>query len=64
MIRNGCLAFRATTRDECKVTCKQCRVSMLELKGHLYHGNRKFRCPLCRRVKMKKPTKPKEHRPP
>jgi hypothetical protein len=33
---------------------------MVELKGHIYHGNRKFRCPLCRRMKMKKPKKRKD----
>lgn len=32
---------------------------MVELKGHIYHGKRKFRCPLCRRVQMKKPTNDK-----
>jgi hypothetical protein len=30
---------------------------MRELKGHVYHGKRKFRCPLCLRVKMQKPKK-------
>lgn len=32
---------------------------MVELKGHIYHGQRKFRCPCCQRVKMKKPNKNK-----
>jgi len=32
---------------------------MTELKGHIFHGKRKFRCPLCQRVKMKKPKKTK-----
>ncbi len=41
------------------MTCKRCRVAMVELKGHIYHGKRKFRCPLCRRVQMKKPTNDK-----
>lgn len=30
---------------------------MMELKGHIYHGKRKFRCPLCQRLKMKKRKK-------
>jgi hypothetical protein len=30
---------------------------MVELKGHLYHGKRKFRCLLCQRAKMQKPNK-------
>ena len=25
------------------MTCKRCRVAMVELKGHIYHGKRKFR---------------------
>lgn len=39
------------------MTCKQCRIAMVELKGHLYHGKRKFRCPSCHRVNMKKPKR-------
>lgn len=34
---------------------------MVELKGHIYHGNRKFRCPLCQRTKMKKSNKGGKH---
>lgn len=37
------------------MTCKQCRIAMVELKGHVYHGKRKFRCSNCGRVNMKKP---------
>jgi hypothetical protein len=32
---------------------------MTELKGHIYHGKRKFRCPLCQRAEMKKPKSEK-----
>ncbi len=39
------------------MTCKRCRVAMVELKGHIYHGKRKFRCPSCQRAKMKKPKR-------
>lgn len=39
------------------MTCKQCRIAMVELKGHIYHGKRKFRCPNCHRAKMKKPKR-------
>lgn len=28
---------------------------MKELKGHVYHGNRKWRCPKCKKAKMQKP---------
>lgn len=28
---------------------------MQELKGHLYHKQRKWRCPQCKRVRMQKP---------
>ncbi|MBZ5604101.1 MAG: hypothetical protein LAO79_17515 [Acidobacteriia bacterium] len=41
------------------MTCKKCRVAMLELKGHLYHGNRKWKCPKCNRVRMQAPRKAK-----
>jgi len=30
---------------------------MVEIKGHIYHGRRKFRCPLCLKAKMKKSKK-------
>ncbi len=36
------------------VTCKICKVAMKELKGHVYHKQRKWRCPICARVKMQK----------
>jgi hypothetical protein len=25
------------------------------LKGHIYHGKRKWRCPQCQKIKMQKP---------
>ena len=34
------------------VTCKKCRVRMKELKGHIYHKKRKWKCPRCNRVRM------------
>ena len=34
------------------VTCKTCRVQMKELKGHIYHKKRKWKCPKCSRVRM------------
>lgn len=37
------------------MTCPRCKTPMKELKGHLYHGNRKWRCPLCSKVRMQKP---------
>jgi hypothetical protein len=36
------------------VTCKTCKVPMKELKGHIYHKKRKWKCPKCARVKMQK----------
>lgn len=30
---------------------------MKELKGHIYHGNRKWKCPKCNRVRMQGPRK-------
>jgi hypothetical protein len=30
---------------------------MRELKGHIYHGNRKWRCPKCQRVRMQAPRR-------
>jgi len=37
------------------MTCKRCRVQMEELKGHIYHKKRKWKCPACNRVKMQEP---------
>lgn len=37
------------------VTCKKCKVAMKELKGHIYHKQRKWQCPRCKRVKMQAP---------
>jgi hypothetical protein len=40
------------------VTCKRCRVPMQQEKHqHLCHGNRKWRCPQCKRARMQKPKK-------
>jgi hypothetical protein len=38
--------------EESIVTCKSCKVAMKELKGHIYHKKRKWRCPKCKRVRM------------
>ena len=37
------------------MTCKKCKVAMKERKGHLFHKQRKWVCPQCRKVKMQKP---------
>jgi hypothetical protein len=37
------------------MTCKTCKVRMKELKGHIYHKKRKWRCPTCDKVRMQKP---------
>lgn len=37
------------------MTCPKCKVKMKELKGHLYHGNRKWQCPKCQKIRMQKP---------
>jgi hypothetical protein len=37
------------------MTCKTCRIPMKELKGHIYHKKRKWKCPKCRRVRMQEP---------
>jgi len=42
------------------MTCKRCRVPMKELKGHIYHGKRKWKCPKCNRVRMQTQHKAKE----
>jgi len=42
---------------EIAVTCARCKVAMKELKGHIYHKQRKWKCPQCKRVRMQ------EHKP-
>jgi hypothetical protein len=42
------------------MTCKKCKVAMKELKGHIFHGNRKWRCPQCQKIKMQKPKSKSE----
>jgi hypothetical protein len=37
------------------MTCKTFKVRMNELKGHIYHKNRKWKCPKCDKVRMQKP---------
>lgn len=37
------------------MTCKVCKIPMKELKGHIYHGQRKWKCAVCARVRMQKP---------
>jgi len=44
--------IRRECHDESSVTCKHCAVPMKELKGHIYHKKRKWRCPKCNRIKM------------
>jgi len=36
------------------VTCRKCKVPMKELKGHIYHQQRKWKCPKCAKVRMQK----------
>ena len=38
--------------DGLPVTCRKCRVPMKELKGHIFHKQRKWKCPKCARVRM------------
>ena len=40
------------------MTCKKCRVQMKELKGHIFHKKRKWKCPKCNRLKMQEPVGP------
>jgi transposase-like protein len=37
------------------VTCPRCKLPMKELKGHIYHKQRKWTCPRCARIRMQKP---------
>jgi hypothetical protein len=34
------------------VTCNTCKIPMRELKGHIYHKKRKWKCRKCGRVRM------------
>jgi hypothetical protein len=36
------------------VTCRKCKVAMREVKGHIYHQQRKWKCPKCATVRMQK----------
>jgi hypothetical protein len=36
------------------VTCRKCKVPMKEFKGHIYHKQRKWKCPKCAKVRMQK----------
>jgi hypothetical protein len=36
------------------MTCKRCKVTMKELKGHIFHKKRKWQCPQCQKIKMQK----------
>lgn len=37
------------------MTCKRCRIAMQIDTQHICHGNRKWRCPQCKRARMQKP---------
>jgi hypothetical protein len=39
-----------------KMTCQKCRIQMKELKGHIYHKKRKWKCTSCGRVRMQAQT--------
>jgi len=36
------------------MTCQKCKSPMTELKGHIYHKQRKWKCPKCKKVRMQK----------
>jgi len=36
------------------MTCPKCKVPMKEVKGHIYHRQRKWKCPNCNKVRMQK----------
>src|ERR1039457_4523859 len=36
------------------VTCRKCKVPMQEIKGHIYHRKRKWKCPKCAKIRMQK----------
>ena len=36
------------------MTCRKCKVPMKEIKGHIYHQQRKWKCPKCANVRMQK----------
>ena len=36
------------------MTCRKCKVPMKEFKGHIYHKQRKWKCPKCAKVRMQK----------
>jgi transposase-like protein len=41
------------TREEVlHMTCKKCKTPMKELKGHIYHKKRKWKCAKCGRARM------------
>jgi hypothetical protein len=44
------------------MTCKKCRVQMKELKGHIYHKKRKWKCPRCNRVRMQEQSAARKRR--
>ncbi len=36
------------------MTCQKCKTPMIELKGHIYHKQRKWKCPKCKKVRMQR----------
>lgn len=44
------------------MTCKRCKTPMTELKGHIYHKNRKWKCATCGKVRMQKPKTSRANR--
>jgi transposase-like protein len=36
------------------LTCPRCKLPMREMKAHIFHKQRKFRCPKCHRARMQK----------
>jgi hypothetical protein len=48
----GELLTQISVYHQILMTCKYCRVAMRELKGHIFHGKRKWQCPRCNRIRM------------
>ena len=48
----GSSAVRSWKRKVLTWTCNTCKIAMKELKGHIYHKRRKWKCRKCGRVSM------------
>ena len=45
------------------MTCPRCKIAMEEVRGHVFHKKRKWRCPKCGRIRMQAPKPPERGRP-